>query len=160
MNEKRISVEDQVWESENETFNKFRNLCYRFMYQHENDFCEDDNGHKPSIYLYLNKGYDQKKLDTLLDELYKELVELLGEATDIKTSHEEGFYSRDFEWNYPTHCYYVGMEYVYDGYEEKYYDISFDRIEEYDEDELEEMFEDEDLNRHRIGCGIEIYGDD
>lgn len=158
MNEKRISVEDQVWENENETFNKFRSICYRFMYQHENEFCDDDNGHKPSIYLYLNKGYDQKKLDAILDELYKEIVELLGEATKIETYHEEGFYSRDFEWNYPTHCYYVGLEYVYDGFEEKYYDISFDRIDEYDEDELEDIFEDEDLNKHRIGCGIAIEG--
>ena len=156
MNEKRISVEEQVWER----FSKFKNICYRFMHQHEEDFCCDDNGHKPTLYLHLNKGYDQKKLDSLMDELYKELVELLGDAAIVGTSYEEGFYSRYIEWNYPTHCFYVVLEYVYDGYEEKYYDIFFDEIEEYDEEELEEMFEDEDLNKHRIGCGIEIYGDD
>lgn len=161
MEEKRIIVDniDEFEDEEYSTYEKFLHIASRFMYTHPNEFCDDDSGIKTCLYLHLNKGYDKKKLDALSQELYKELVELLGEATKIEENHEEGFYSRCFEWNYPTYCYYVVWQYVYDGYEEEYYDIFFDEIEQYDEDELEEIYEDEDLNKHRVGCGIEYYED-
>lgn len=150
MEEKRVTVKDldRFWTNEDATFNSFMEIIRRFRNMNPNVFCDEDNGNKTSLYLYLNKGFKKRKLNNLAQQLYKELVELLGEATKKEANHEEGFYSLYWKWSYPTHCYCVSFDYVYDGYEEDYYDIDFD--DDYDEEDYEEQ----ELENHRIGCGI------
>lgn len=155
MEEKRIMVEnmDEFWEKEQATFNVFMNTLYLYMDEHPKAFYDCDNGIKTCLDMYLHKGFTKEELDKHMGKLYKELEELLGEVSEAEINHEEGLYSCILTWNYPTHNYYIEFYYVYDGYEEEYYDLYFDE----DDEDYEELYEDQELENHKISCGIHVY---
>ena len=153
MEEKRIMVEkiEEFWHKEEATFDKFMNIFYDYIEEHPKEFNDYDCGIKTDLDIYLNKGLGKRKLDKLTQNLYKKLVELIGEATVVTVNHEDGLYSITYIWEYPTHNYSVECFYVYKGYEEDYYDIDFE--DDYDEEE----YEIQEMENHKISCGLYVY---